>query len=439
MDSQAEGSAYTEGGAAMNSSSVESRSGGEESAGLSIVQANSGIVYDLARLDGDSEVRALVGLTSHFDVVGCRSIPGGYDFQLSERPRVHIGSDAYTCTCLTFSGHPEVACQHIFWLLDQLHGCFISQPPASEVLLSENGFSEDFPRIEQLLEGKLEAVAEQLNWQYLRSESEGGMSRLQKVRDIISAFSTSTVLEDFRNDLVEHADQSRTPEQCVVQGDFEATMVRLALHDDAVFSSLCKAMPPGACAAIYFDKMQEKTRRLLADFDRYCQTGQLPADSTGLDVDDVVEQLERNVNRIEQHIIARAPHGAEGAAKALVTLLEDICNRNKDSLDGNTWGRTTFHGEDEDQRNLYHQLIGRADETGNFFILDALEKLQPTVLGGFADRLGRILQKNEVNRAPKAYILKLGALVRLAESTSTTSGQKRPATATSGGDTKRSR
>jgi hypothetical protein len=114
MDSQAEGSAYTEGGAAMNSSSVESRSGGEESAGLSTVQANSGIVYDLARLDGDSEVRALVGLTSHFDVVGCRSIPGGYDFQLSERPRVHIGSDAYTCTCLTFSGHPEVACQHIF-------------------------------------------------------------------------------------------------------------------------------------------------------------------------------------------------------------------------------------------------------------------------------------------------------------------------------------
>lgn len=265
------------------------------------------------------------------------------------------------------------------------------------------------------------------------------MSRLQKVRDIISAFSTSTVLEDFRNDLVEHADQSRTPEQCVVQGDFEATMVRLALHDDAVFSSLCKAMPPGACAAIYFDKMQEKTRRLLADFDRYCQTGQVPADSTGLDVNEVVEQLERNVNRIEQNIVARAPHGAEGAAKALVTLLEDICSRNKDSLDGNTWARTTFHGEDEDQRNLYHQLIGRTDETGSFFILDALEKLQPAVLGGFADRLGRILQKNEVNRAPKAYILKLGALVRVAESTSTTSGQKRPATATSGGDTKRSR
>jgi hypothetical protein len=329
----------------------------------------------------------------------------------------------------------------IKWLLDQLHSCFIAQPLASDVSLSENGFSQDFPRIEQLLEGKLEAVAEQLNWQYLRSESEGGMSRLQKVRDIISAFSTSAILEDFRTDLVEHADeQPRTPEQCVVQGDFEATMFRLALHDDAVFSSLCKAMPPGACAAIYFDKMQEKTRKLLADFDRYCRTGQLPADAdstVGLDVDEVVEQLELNVNRVQQNIIARAPHGGEGAAKALVRLLEDICSRNKDSLDGNTWGRTTFHGEDEDQRNLYHQLIGRTDETGQFFILDALEKLQPAILNKFADRLGRILQKNEVNRAPKAYILKLGALVRAAESASTTSGQKRPATATSGGDAKR--
>jgi hypothetical protein len=109
MNSQAE-----EGSAAMNSSSGESRSGGDESAGLSTVQANSGIVYDLARLDGDSEARALVGLTSQFDVVGCRAIPAGYDFQLSERPRIHIGSDAYTCTCSTFSGHPEMACQHIF-------------------------------------------------------------------------------------------------------------------------------------------------------------------------------------------------------------------------------------------------------------------------------------------------------------------------------------
>ncbi|EAW11853.1 uncharacterized protein ACLA_006100 [Aspergillus clavatus NRRL 1] len=428
--------------AQMDSSDAGSRSGEDDSTGSSAVQANSGITYDLARLDGDCEARALVGLTGQFEVVGCYKAREGYDFQLSERPRVHIGPDAYTCTCSTYVGHPGVACQHIFWLLDQLHGCFVSRPPASEVTLLNDGGSPDLPRVERLLDGKLEAVAEQLNCPYVLSQSEGGMSRSQKVRDIMSAFNAETLSDEFRLDLVESADHSRTPEQCVVQGDFEATIFRLALHDDAVYSSLCKAMPSGACAAIYFDKVQENSRRLLVEFDHYCQTGQLPEDQISIEVDDVVKQLRRNVNRIQQNIVSRAPHGSEGAAKALVILLEDICNRNKDALDGNRWERVTFDGEDEDQRNLYYQLIGRADETGEFFILETLEKIQPRALDQFGDRLGRILQKVEVNRAPKAYILRLSALVRTVESVSvsTGSGQKRPATATSGGNTtKRSR
>lgn len=303
--------------------------------------------------------------------------------------------------------------------------------------LLSNGHSPQFPRVEHLLDGKLETVAEQLKWQYAQYEAESGMSRPQTVRDIMSAFSTVTLPEDFRLDLVEDPSQSRTPEQCVVQGDFEATMFRLAVHNDAVCTSLCKAMPPGACAAIYFDKVQEKTRKLLADFDRYCFTGQAPdgtTASTVVDISTVVHELQRNVDRIQANIIARAPHGTEGAAKTLVTLLEDICNRDKDALDGNRWGRTTFQGEDEDQRNLYHQLIGKADETHEHFVLDALEHIPAADLHQFAAKMGAILHRNEVNRAPRNYILKLNALVRLAASGS---GQKRPATATTGSYSKR--
>lgn len=301
-----------------------------------------------------------------------------------------------------------------------------------------NGHSPQFPRVERLLDGKLETVAERLNWQYSASEEQGGMSRPQKVRDIMSAFSTVTLPEDFRLDLVEETSQSRTPEQCVVQGDFEATMFRLAVHNDAVYTSLCKAMPPGACAAIYFDKVQEKTRKLLADFDRYCLTGQTPADGTSVEVGSVVNDLQRNVNRIQANVIARAPHGTEGAVKTLITLLEDICNRDRDALDGNRWGQASFQGEDEDQRNLYQQLIGKADDTREYFVLDALEHIPPTDLHQFCGKMGSILHRNEVNRGPKSYILKLGALVRIAESSSG-SAQKRPATATTGGNTKRTR
>lgn len=86
----------------------------EGSSESSTVQARSGITYDLAQLDSDSEARALLGLTGRFDVVQCQTTQTGYDFQLSEQPRVHIGSDTYTCTCASFQSRPDVACQHIF-------------------------------------------------------------------------------------------------------------------------------------------------------------------------------------------------------------------------------------------------------------------------------------------------------------------------------------
>ncbi|KAJ5177695.1 uncharacterized protein N7500_000394 [Penicillium coprophilum] len=415
------------------------------------VLASSGITYDLSQLDSESEARAFVGLTGRFDVINCRSTPAGYDFQLLDRPQVHIGSDSFTCTCPVFQGHSDGACQHIFWLVDQLHSCFLPIPRSTEVTLTPNGRPDRLPRIEDLLKGNLMSVATQLKWQCLRDEQDG-MTRTEKVRDIFSAFSKRTLPEDARRDLTETMEQARTPEQCVVQGDFEATMFRLAVHDDAVFDSLCKAMPAGACAAIYFDKVQEQSRRLLDDFDRYCATGELPADPVspglGIEVNDVVRQLQRSVSRIAVNMAARAPHGSEGAAEALVSLLESVVARNHDPLEGNPLGRQSFHGEDEDQRNLYHLLIGSVEtdsETdARHFVLNALDALPPVDLHQCANRLRDILSKLEVNRAPKPYLLHLGSLIRVAESAAATamgSGQKRPAAGNgnSGGYSKRTR
>ncbi|CDM28925.1 hypothetical protein DTO013E5_1266 [Penicillium roqueforti] len=417
---------------------------GEESSGdepsesnSASVLATSGITYDLSQLDSEAEARAFVGLTGHFDVVNCRSTPAGYDFQLSDRPQVHIGADSSTCTCAAFQDRPDGACQHIFWLVDQLHGCFLPMPRSTEVALTPDGRPDRLPRIEDLLQGNLMSVATQLKWPYQRDE-EDGMTRTEKVRDIFSAFSNRTLPEDTRRDLTETTEQARTAEQCVVQGDFEATMFRLAVHDDGVFNSLCKAMPAGACAAIYFDKIQEQSRRLLSDFDRYCATGELPANPVvpglGVEVNDVVTHLQRSVSRIAANITARAPHGSESAAEALVSLLESVVARNNDPLEGNPQGRRSFHGEDEDQRNLYHLLIGSVEtdsETdARHFVLHALDALPPVDLHQCANRLRDILRKIEVNRAPKPYLLHLGSLIRTGESAATTamgSGQKRPA------------
>lgn len=281
----------------------------------------------------------------------------------------------------------------------------------------------------------MESIADQLDCPFRRKEV--GITRSQRVRDVMSAFEAHTLPEDFRTDLSD-TDQRRTPEQCVVQGDLQATMFRLAVHNDPVYSSLCKAMPPGATAAIYFDKTLEQARRLLSDFDRYALTGQTPADGSPIDIAHVLDTLRLTVDRIHTNILARAPHGTESATKALVTLLEDISARNKDPLDGNRLGIASFDGEDEDQRNLYHQLIGKEDESESFPLLDALDLFSGSELSQFKGRLRTLLHKNEVFPAPRAFILRLEAVVRAAE-TGTGSGQKRPAGNGAGGNSKRSR
>ncbi|KAJ5902279.1 hypothetical protein N7495_002807 [Penicillium taxi] len=415
----------------------------------SAVRGRSGITYDLSNLDSDAKARALVGLTRDLEVVNCSASPAGYEFQIIEHPRVYLSEDSYTCTCPTFQRRPDVACHHIFGVIDQVRGCIDSRPSTS-VTLTKDGHPQLTPRIEDLLKGQLDVVAGRLNWQHLRVDEDGrktGMTREQRVRDVMSAFDKQVLPEDYRQDLKEKAEQGRTPEQCVVQGDFEATIFRLAVHDDSLFSSLGKVMPAGACAAIYFDKIQEHIRRLLADFDRYCATGEIPAEASApssVEVDDVVHYLRRAVDLIHDNITSRSPYGAEGATAALVTILEAVVSRNKDALEGNTWGCESFHGEDEDQRNLYHLLIGSEDmdldPNAKLFILDALEVLPPSDLMQWVQRLRDAQGRIEVNRAPKLYLLKLGAIVRMAESAATgPSGQKRPAVGSSGGYSKRSR
>ncbi|KAJ5938201.1 hypothetical protein N7454_004543 [Penicillium verhagenii] len=439
--------------------SEEEESSDEEPSERTIL-ARSGITYDLRDLDHEVEASALVGLRSQFEVVNCRASDSGYDFQLLDRPQVHVGSNSTTCTCLTFQARPTAACQHIFWVLDQLHAYFIPTPSEAQATLSIDGRPQVRPRAEELLNGvSLGVVAERLGWQSFRDQGNGhyhGMTRAEKVRDVLSAFKTKTLPEDYRQDLREtESTEDRTAESCVVQGDLEATVFRLAVHDDSVFSSICKAMPSGACAAIYFQKIQDQTRRLMLDFDEYCLTGKLPIDpsSTGAFIGEpskVALQLRGIVSRIRSNLSIRSPYGSDGAVGALVEILEIVASRNRDCLVGANWGRTSFHGEDEDQRNLHHLLFGSDDvelkADADLFVISALEDIHPSSVAPRLPELRNCLSKMEVNRAPRAYLVRLGALIRSGEAAiaaagTSGSGQKRPAGGNghSGGFSKRSR
>ncbi|KAK2768730.1 hypothetical protein FQN54_000586 [Arachnomyces sp. PD_36] len=450
---------YTSDSSDEDSSSDEGAGSGSPSSMRSvIVQGSSTISYDLRKLSSDVRAQAIAGLKGSFDVEKCREKRGGYAFQLVDRGKVHIAEDSASCTCSDYEEDDNMACRHIFWLVDQLHRGLLPQRPPQGVLLADSGFCPSFPRIHELLDDELEALATKAEWPYVpggesasgsSTDSGAGMSRQQKARDILSAFNEKVLPEEFRQDLYETGGLFRTPEQCVVQGDFEATMFRLAVHDDDVYSSLRKVMPAGACAVILFDKLQKKFRRLLADFDEYCESGKPQPDGSRLEVSVVVKKLTHIVDQIESNIVARAPHGAKGAAESLVGLLTELCRRNFDAMEDSSWGRQVPAGEDEDDRNLYEQLIGQTDDTGGFFILDALEYIPASVILEWRPRLMAALEKLERNRAPAPYIRKLQSLI--AESTASSaatstaaagasaSGHKRPATGTPEGKSKRTR
>jgi hypothetical protein len=273
-----------------------------------------------------------------------------------------------------------------------------------------------------------------------------GMSRQDKVRDIMSAFNEVTLPADFRKDLAERTTEPRTPEQCVVQGDFEATVFRLAVHDDNVYASIRKAMPAGACAAIFFDKVQKQSRNLLIGFDEYRRTGRLPAGRKSLEVKEVAAELRHHVEQIRVNLASRVPYGTKGAAEALLALLQDISARNIDAFEQSPWARQPPPGEDEDDRNLYEQLIGQANgsssntETGgSFFVLDVLETLPASVLASYISNLDDILGKVEINRPPVSFVRKLKTLIHEAQASLAASRTKRPATADAGGSPKRTR
>lgn len=121
------------------------------------IEAPSGLVYDLdnSTFDVEMKSRALLGLTTHFDVLFCGLEGSGYEFVFAERVRVRIElqthldreknmagmndtGDRYTCTCAVFRARADVACQHIFVSLLQV---LLQEPTPSRPGLLFGGLS----------------------------------------------------------------------------------------------------------------------------------------------------------------------------------------------------------------------------------------------------------------------------------------------------------
>jgi hypothetical protein len=274
------------------------------------------------------------------------------------------------------------------------------------------------------------------------------MSRAYKVRDILSTFTPDVLPNEFRQQLFDRIDVVRTPAECLVHLDLEATVFRLAVNDHAVYKSLSKALPVEGRALGLFQKIAKRIRVTLTAFDEYAKNGTPSEDLIGKhpSVKDVGIRLQSLVDTIRSEAQERFPHGTDRAAECLIFLLRVICNRNYDVFENNTWGRRAPREETEDDRNLFQHLILHASTARSPFVLDALRTLPEGILAqpDKREQLEEIRGLLHRHGAPLSYRRALqGIIDPLTGATSPTAGpqpgQKRPAAGNNRGGQKRTK
>jgi len=362
---------------------------------------------DPSSSDGESKISHEKGI---FAVDHCRQINAEdsgrcFAFQIVYAEIKHVGirinerdPKSPSCSC-----DEPVPCRHISWLLDQL----------SHV---EDVAASPFEAISNVA---LDRLCDELHWElregfnssetrwklqksYIESvvgrQTRGVMrGRAQAVRELLATLSP-VITEDYRADIFDFAEDIPL-EHVFVHGDLEATMSRLLIVDDGLFYFFKSIVTRNDCAADYFRKMSAKAENVCCLLDEYIHNG--PAAGTydlswcAQTLMSIVDSISANVRDPGRAPLSRATK--EEAARALVSILAAVVDRNNDAYSSITWNRRRPHGERENSRNLYKCIVGSASRPGSGnanFVIKALNDVAD-VGERFVEDLNAILAKVE--------------------------------------------
>ena len=265
-------------------------------------------------------------------------------------------------------------------------------------------------------------------------------ARAERTRDILATFHQLTLPDDLRSDIFDRIEDPRTPAECLRQLDLEGTVFQLAVNDYAVFKSLSEAQPVQARAIDFFQKVKQLIDNTLKSLDTYARTGEADVPQSPPSIQGVGDQLVELAELVAREVRQRHPHGGEQAAGCLLHLLQQVCDRNYDMFEDNTWGHQPRRGELAEDRNLFHYLIGGQEDdpsSQSEFVLDALMVVPGSVLAAAATRtrLEEISEQLRQQRAPQGYRRAFQRILNMAAAESsnplpaaaTQTGQKRPA------------
>jgi len=240
------------------------------------------------------------------------------------------------------------------------------------------------------------------------------------VQDMLSVFDERRLPEEYgRRDFVENIPTDVTSlESLIDHGNLAATVYGLARHDQIFRRRLRKALTKDFCAVQFLEKMRARIwGAVLGRLDRHITSGS-QADPHILM--ETADRLRGCVQQIQKYFEDRAPLSKQVrsmAAELVVDLLRSVCDRNKDIYTQINWTRTTQDPEDEDDRNLFHNLIGGADEEeeDDYFALTFFAGLAPHEWMHLSDRSNELLDRLRRYRAPRGYLEKLERIVQAYE------------------------
>jgi hypothetical protein len=240
--------------------------------------------------------------------------------------------------------------------------------------------------------------------------------RCDTVRDIMATL-CSEPTEDYRPDIFD-AEDDITLRPIALCGDVGGTFSRWLLQDDESFLRVKPLVPHDMRASAYFKSMALKAHNACEFMDRYAQLGPSPGAIVHHDVVWCAQTLVDVVNSVGRNISRRQPlsHSSRReASSTLVSILQEVVDRNKDVYQDDRLPRRRPHGEPQTNRNLYERLIGSNSATnpaGPMFILRDLQDLpeaQPFV-EILEETLGK-LQTIGWGPAPLTYREKLRAII----------------------------
>lgn len=334
-------------------------------------EAPSNLLYDQRDLSPGTKERLDAAFEGRFVVESCgeRSVSSGqgkyYAFQLAETVAysVRIGAPGSNYSNVECSNCNEPQpCRHVFWLLDQInkHTLTTAQKRGS-LTLSARGYPSEVPEpFERISKIGIEELAELANWE-VRSEpynEPDQETKAEEIREILAVLSPRTA-DEYRPDIFDHltVDQSFTP--ALARRDLASLVAKSLMVNPDMFHHFRAIVSPNYCAADFFRKMREKADEVLAQMNKYIETGVTEDGNEVYDIPWCARTLTNIVQAIRAKVL-KSPLGKPAKAEAgsaLVRILSEVVARNGDAYEGRVWEKTPQRKMPDKDRNLFYRLI----------------------------------------------------------------------------------